>query len=96
MKMPRHQPYGLLHPLPIPNWPWQSISLDFIFDLLVSNGFDTILTIVDRLTNITHFLPCTKGINSEITTYLMREVFRPHGLPDNIISDQGPQFMSKF
>jgi transposase InsO family protein len=97
MKMPRHQPYGLLHPLPIPNRPWQSISLDFISDLPVSNGFDTILTVVDRFTKMAHFLPCTKDINSEGTAdLLMREVFRHHGLPDNIISDRGPQFVSKF
>jgi transposase InsO family protein len=97
MKMPRHQSYGLLHPLSIPNRPWKSISLDFISDLPVFNGFDTILIVVDRFTKITHFLPCTKGINSEGTTdLLMREVFQHHGLPNNIKSDRGPQFVSKF
>ena len=41
-KMPRHHPYGLLEPLPIPSKPWQSIALDFIMDLPVSKGFDAI------------------------------------------------------
>jgi hypothetical protein len=46
---------------------------------------------------MTHFLPCTKDISSEGTTdVLMREVFRHHGLHDNMISDRGPQFVSKF
>jgi hypothetical protein len=44
-----------------------------------------------------HFVPCTKAITSEETAALvMREVFRHHGLPDSIISDRGPQFVSKF
>jgi hypothetical protein len=63
--MPRHHPYGLLHPLPIPTKPWQSILMDFIIDLPLSQGFDTILTVVDRSTKMAHFLPCLKTITSE-------------------------------
>jgi hypothetical protein len=48
-KIPRHRPYGLLQPLPIPVGPWKSISLDFITDLPTSKGCDAILTVVDRL-----------------------------------------------
>ena len=64
-KMPRHHPYGLLEPLPIPIKPWQSIALDFIIDLPVSKVFDVILTVVDRYTKMAHFLPCTKVISSQ-------------------------------
>ena len=64
-KSPRHRSYGLLQPLPIPENPWKSISLDFITDLPVSKGFDAILTVVDRLTKMAHFLPCTKSITSQ-------------------------------
>jgi transposase InsO family protein len=96
-KNPQHRPYGLLQQMPIPENPWKSISLDFITDLPPSKGFDTILTVVDRFTKMAHFLPCTKTINSQETAeLLMREVFRHHGLPDDIISDRGPQFISQF
>ena len=96
-KYPRHRPYGLLQPLQVPDGPWKSISMDFITDLPSSKGFDSILTVVDRFTKMAHFLPCTKTINSQETTDLvMREVFRHHGLPDDIISDRGPQFISTF
>ena len=90
-KMPRHHPYGLLEPLPIPSKPWKSIALDFITDLPISKGFNAILTVVDRYMKMTHFLPCTKEISSEETTEIvMREVCRHHGLPNSIISDRGP------
>ena len=64
--------------------------MDFITDLLSSKGYD-------RFTKMAHFVPCTKTINSQETTDLvMREVFRHHGLPDDIIIDRGPQFISTF
>ena len=62
-----------------------------------SKGFNVILTVVDRYTKMAHFWPCTKEITSEETVVIvMREVFRHHGLPESIISDRGPQFVSKF
>ena len=67
-KLPRHHPYGLLEPLPIPSKLWQSIALDFITDLPIAKGFNAILTVVDRYMKMAHFLPCTKEISSEETT----------------------------
>lgn len=44
-----------------------------------------------------HFTPCKKTITSEETTRLfLNAIYRYHGLPDDIISDQGPQFVSRF
>ena len=75
-KMPMHHPYGLLQPLPSQSKPWQSISMDFITDLPPSQGFDVILTVVDRFTKMAHFLPCVKSITSQATAeIIMREVF---------------------
>ena len=66
-------------------------------DLPVLKGFDAILTIVDQYTKMAHFLRCTKAITSEDTAeVVMREVFGHHGLPDSIINNRGPQFVSKF
>jgi transposase InsO family protein len=96
-KVPRHRPYGLLQPLSAPTTPWSCISMDFVTDLPVVQGFDAILVVVDRFTKMAHFLPCTKTISSEGTADLvMKDVFRLHGLPDNIVSDRGPQFIAKF
>jgi small neutral amino acid transporter SnatA (MarC family) len=61
--------------------------MDFITDLPSSQGFDSILTIVDQFTKMAHFLPYIKNISSQETkNIIMREVFRHHGLLDNIIS----------
>src|SRR5215471_4577753 len=46
-KAPRHKPYGFLKQLPIPEHPWNSISMDFIEKLPESDGFTAILVIVD-------------------------------------------------
>ena len=69
--------------------------LDFIIDLSHSKGFNVILTIVYQYTKMAHFLASIKDITSEETTNLViREVFHYHGLLD-IISDHGPQLISK-
>jgi hypothetical protein len=96
-KNPRHRPYGLLQPLPVPRRPWSSVSMDFITDLPPSNSFDSIFVLVDRLTKMAHFVPCKKTSSSEDTARLFLDnVYRYHGLPDDIVSDRGTQFVSKF
>ena len=64
-------------------------AMDFITDLPPSKGFDSILTVVDQFTKMSHFLPCVKSISSQETVdIVMREVFLHHGLPDDIITDR--------
>ena len=47
-KMPRHKPFGLLHPLPVPTGAWSSLSMDFIVKLpSTPQGLDSILVVVD-------------------------------------------------
>ena len=47
-----------LQPLEIPEWKWESISIDFMMGLpRTSIGYDAIWVKVDRLTKSTHFLP---------------------------------------
>jgi hypothetical protein len=96
-KAPRHRPYGFLQPLPIPFRPWASLTMDFITDLPLSDGFDTIMVIVERMTKMSHFIPCHKTITAEQTADLfIHHVLRLHGLPEEVISDRGPQFVAKF
>ena len=61
-KPQRHKPYRSLKQLPIPERPWNSISMDFIEKLPSSSGFDTILVIVDWLTKQAIFIPAHNTI----------------------------------
>jgi hypothetical protein len=96
-KTHRHQPYGLLQPLPIPTQNWQDISMDFITDLPSSNDFDSILVVVDRLSKSAHFIPTKKTLSApEFAKLFVKEIFRLHGLPKTIVSDRGSIFTSHF
>jgi Integrase zinc binding domain len=96
-KAPRHKPHGTLHPLPIPPAAWSSVSMDFIVELPESNGFNAILVCVDHFTKMAHFRPTTTNVTSEDTAELyLRYVFKHHGLPSDIVSDRGTQFVSRF
>ena len=91
------KPAGLLHPLPIAPCPWYSILMDFITDLPSSQGFNSILVVVDRFSKMAHFIPCTKTINAQgLATLFIQHIVCAHGLPHNIVSDRGPQFSSQF
>jgi hypothetical protein len=71
--------------------------LDFITDLPSSKAFDSIFVVVDRLTKMAHFMPCNKTVTDEKTARLfMDNIYKYHGLLDDIISDRGSQFTSKF
>jgi hypothetical protein len=96
-KPPRHRPYGLLQPLPVPDRPWSSISLDHIVELPVSNGFDAILVVVCRLTKMAHFIPCmSTDTASDFARLFEKNIHRLHGLPKDIVSDRGTLFTSAF
>ena len=96
-KAPRHRRHGQLQPLPIPDGPWKSVSMDFIVELPPSSGYDAIYVCVDRLTKMAHFCPTNSNIMAEGAAELyLKYVFKNHGLPDDIVSDRGTQFVSKF
>jgi hypothetical protein len=51
-KSAKHKPYGLLQPLDTPYLPWQSISMDFITLLPLSEECDQLWVIVDRFSKM--------------------------------------------
>jgi len=96
-KYSRHKPFGLLQPLPVPDTPWSSISMDFITQLPTSAGFTSIFVVVDRLTKMAHFAPSHDNVDAAgVVSLLMDQVVTAHGLPDDIVSDRGPVFTAQF
>ena len=70
--------------------------MDFIPDLPVSQGFNSLFIVVDHLSKATIITPCNKTITAKETAKLyMNHVWKRTGLPQQVISDQGPQFVSQ-
>ena len=96
-KTARHSKYGLLQPLPVPEAPWQSLSMDHITDLPRSKSFDSVLIVVDRLTKMTHFIKANKTDTARtLAQQFLDNIFRLHGIPKDIVSDRGTLFTSKW
>ena len=98
IKAEHQRPAGLLEPLPIPEWKWENITMDFVLGLpRVQRGFNSIWVIVDRITKSAHFLPVKSTYNMDQYARLyIQEIVRLHGVPVSIISDRDPKFTSIF
>ncbi|KAK3561412.1 hypothetical protein QTP86_002028, partial [Hemibagrus guttatus] len=92
----RHLPEGLLEPLPTPRRPWSHMSVDFLTDLPYSGGFTTVMVVVDWFSKGCRLIPL-KGLPTAMQTAdaMFQHVFRNFGLPEDIVSDRGPQFTSR-
>ena len=89
---------GLLHPLPILEWKWETINMDFIMEL--PNNFrqhHSIMVVVEKLSKAAHFIPVKstyKAVN--IADIFMKEIFKLHGIPKVIVSDRRAKFTGNF
>eukprot|EP00253_Pinus_taeda_P006262 PITA_06262 len=98
IKAEHQHPAGLLQPLPVPEWKWEIISMDFITGLpRTKRNNDSIFMVVDKLSKVAHFIPVQSTYRSaQIAHIFMQNVFKLHGLPKTIISDRDVKFTSAF
>ena len=95
--VPRDRPPGLLYSLPIPERPWQHISIDFKSFPKDKYRNDIIYIVIDRLGKRAYSIPCQKTITVQgIATLFIIYVWCIHRPPDSIVSDRGLQFISEF
>ena len=89
---------GLLQPFPVPEWKWEVISMDFVTGLPMTwRQHDSIMVVVEKLTKAANFIPVNSthktGDNENI---FMKEIFKLHGFPKEIVSDRDVKFTSNF
>jgi len=90
-KLIRQAPVGELHPLWIPDSRWNTLSVDFVVELPLSSGHDTVMTVVDSVSKRAHFIPTHTTVTAEGAARLfLHQVWKLHGLPTCVVSDRGP------
>ena len=85
---------GLLNPLPILQWKWDNITMDFVSGFpLTQQKHDSVWVIVDKLTKLAHFIPFKIDYSMDRLAELnVDEIMRLHGMPLSIVSDRDPRF----
>jgi hypothetical protein len=80
---PQHcPPTGELHPLPILDAHWETISVNFVVELPESAGYDAIMTIVNTVSKQVHFALTHTTITTEGAACLfLHYVWKLHSLP---------------
>lgn len=97
MKVDNTLSSGLLQPLLVPQKSWTDITMDFMEGLPKSGGFNTLWVTVDRFTKYAHFVPLSHPYTARVVAQLfMKHIFKLHGMPESIVSDNDPTFTSKF
>ena len=83
--------------MPILSDIWQNIFMDFVEGLPTSQGKNSLLVVVDRISKYGHFIPLTHHLTaSKVIDVFVKEIFRLHDMPKLIMSDHDPIFMSNF
>jgi len=102
-KIQRSKRYDGVTRLNALNAPWESVTMDFITKLPLSEDpawevkFDSILIIVDRLTKYTMFIPFRETATAPVLAYtILRELVSNHELSKEFITDRDKLFTSKF
>lgn len=87
---------GLLHPLPIPNVPFESIAIDVVSGFAPIEGKDAVLVVVDRLSHTVSLMPTSKTATAaQLAKLLIDNVICKHGIPKDIVSDMDARWTSE-
>jgi len=87
-------PYWLLHPLPTPMGPWETIGIGFMGPLPISKDLNGEY---NSLMSMVHLVPSrTDYTAKELAELVFTEVYKYHGLPQVIVGDRDSLFTTVF
>ena len=88
---------GLLQPLPAPTERFTCYNMDFVFGLPLCKGVNRIMTMLERATKRITLLPVHENVTAAVAAVLFLQwVFWCYRMPQEVISDWNPSFMSVF
>ena len=94
-KVHLHTSSGVDH-IPMPDSRFESIHVDLLGPLSPSQGYNHLLTVVDRFTRWPEAIPITDTTTQGVAKALIASWVSRFGTPAVIISDRGPQFVSQL
>jgi len=81
----------------VPYAAWASTSVDFITQLPDSAEYTLIMVVVDRFTKMAHLIGLQEnGTAKEVAEAFLKEGWKLHGLPSEIISDMDAKLAGEF
>ena len=89
---------GFLNPLPLPQWKWDNITMDFVSSFpLTQKKHDFVRVIMDRLTKSAYFLLVRLDYSMDrLVELYANEIVRLHGISISIVSYRDLRFTSRF
>lgn len=96
-KATKHAPFGKPKPLEIPKHALYSIAIDFITDLLESQGSNTVLVVVDRLSKMGNYIHRKDTTTAaDVPSLYLQIMWKLHNLDRDMVSDRRTKFTSHF
>lgn len=91
------KPAGPLHPVPVPDKHFDLVAIDFIGPLPKDDGFDCIVTMMDRLGIDIQIALCNTNMTAEdFASIFWDRWFCENGCPEELITDHDKLFVSQF
>jgi hypothetical protein len=79
-------------------WKWKIFSMDFIIGLPgIARKHNVIIVVAYKFSKMVHFIPIKSTFKAiDIVDVFIKEFFRLHGMPKNIISERDVNFTLNF
>ena len=79
------------------NGPFEFVAMDILGPLpKTSHGKQYVLVITDRYTKLARAIPMKKTTAPLVAAAFLQNWIYPYGIPESLLTDNGPQFISQF